>query len=627
MRKFYAQLLTLTVLSLGLFMNELSAQDERSPWTLGASVGAFNYYGDVSDYDSFDFDGINLGGAVSIERRFGQIFVPQLQLAFTQLESRKTALDAQFEAFYAEATLKAGIDVVGFLKEDAKLQFIPFGGFTAAYYDPTVTRGATGEVIEASNVNEGENIGFGLAFGGSLGYRITPGWRANVGLEMRYFLTDQVDGYRGLNLPEGSESANDWLSYISVGVGYTFKSKDRGDLYEEPEPLLADEPEAEGSEVNGQFTYNGIPKSGVKLDLYDQNNVKQASSTTDINGNFKFDELEENGNYVVKLSEDDKGLYNGGKVYIVNDKNQRVALAEKPEYNVYTFTQLGTEDVNSMPMLVEDKPSTTMEGVFVYEELPAAGVQVYLMDDDGNRIDSTVTRSDGSFKFSNLDPEKAYLVKLSEDDASKYAGADMFFLNENNEPVVKAGTPENGSYTFTALEEDRIASLEPLKDPNGDVLYTRTQVQEPPKVDLGLEDEPTEDVAYKEGEEPADVKQPDKPEPKYAGNVSFEKETIYFRHNSFWITQNQQGTKGSVIAQKLKDNPGLRIRIEGWASPPGNDDYNLSLSQKRADKLKELLVSKYGIDPSRIDAVGKGEVKDGEMSEEESRRARIIAIK
>ena len=70
----------------------------------------------------------------------------------------------------------------------------------------------------------------------------------------------------------------------------------------------------------------------------------------------------------------------------------------------------------------------------------------------------------------------------------------------------------------------------------------------------------------------------------------------------------------------------MRIRIEGWASPPGDDQYNLVLSQRRADKLKELLVTQYGIADSRIEAVGKGEIKDPKMSEEEARRARIIVI-
>ncbi|MDP4933720.1 MAG: OmpA family protein [Salibacteraceae bacterium] len=111
-----------------------------------------------------------------------------------------------------------------------------------------------------------------------------------------------------------------------------------------------------------------------------------------------------------------------------------------------------------------------------------------------------------------------------------------------------------------------------------------------------------------------------------SGKVDFENETIYFRHNSFWISQNQQGTKGSIIAKKLKENSAMRIRIEGWASQPGDESYNQSLSQKRAEALKQLLVSQYGIDASRIETLGRGEIEDSNLPEAEARRARIFVI-
>lgn len=589
----------------------------QNGWTVGGSVGVINLYGDVTDYESFDFDAANIGGALSIERKIGRVFVPQLQLTFGNLSDTKTYLDVQYETFYAEASIRAGFDLVGIFKENARLELVPFGGLAVATYSPTVTRVSSGEVIESDHINEGENLGLGTVFGSRLGYRFTPKWKVYTVLEMRYMFTDQVDGYRGLNLPDPEESSNDFLSYIGVGVGYTFGAKDK--FEEEPDPLLAETENNEDQIVNGQFTHNNLPKSGVKLDLFDENDKKLASSTTDVSGNFKFKDLKPERNYIVKLSDEDKGLYNGGKVYIVNDDKERVALAEKPNYNTYTFTQMTHDEVEDLALLVEDKPSTEMSGVFVYEELPAAGVKVYLMDEAGNRIDSTVTRSDGSFKFSPLDPNREYFVKLDEKDAAKYAGADMFFLNEKDEPVLKASDRNDGSYAFKALDKNDIAALEPLTNDGGEMLYRKTSVQKPPVVDLGLDDK--KDVADQQK-----VKDEPKVKPQPTGSVSFEKETIYFRHNSFWISENQQGTKGAVIAQKMKDNPNMRIRIEGWASNPGDDDYNLRLSQKRADRLKDLLVTKYGIKATRIEAVGKGEVAE-KMSEEEARKARIIAIK
>lgn len=57
---------------------------------------------------------------------------------------------------------------------------------------------------------------------------------------------------------------------------------------------------------------------------------------------------------------------------------------------------------------------------------------------------------------------------------------------------------------------------------------------------------------------------------------------------------------------KLLD-PGRRVVIEGHTDAAGADDYNLALSQRRAQAVKRYLVWGHGIDASRLEAVGLGE--------------------
>jgi peptidoglycan-associated lipoprotein len=60
--------------------------------------------------------------------------------------------------------------------------------------------------------------------------------------------------------------------------------------------------------------------------------------------------------------------------------------------------------------------------------------------------------------------------------------------------------------------------------------------------------------------------------------------------------------------QWLKDHPGVRFYIEGYASSRGELIYNLALSQRRANWVKETLVGK-GIPENRIVlAVGWGQL-------------------
>ena len=59
-------------------------------------------------------------------------------------------------------------------------------------------------------------------------------------------------------------------------------------------------------------------------------------------------------------------------------------------------------------------------------------------------------------------------------------------------------------------------------------------------------------------------------------------------------------------AQILKDNPSVKVTIEGHTDSIGTDAYNEKLSERRANAVKHYLESK-GVTASRLDAVGKGE--------------------
>lgn len=59
-------------------------------------------------------------------------------------------------------------------------------------------------------------------------------------------------------------------------------------------------------------------------------------------------------------------------------------------------------------------------------------------------------------------------------------------------------------------------------------------------------------------------------------------------------------------AQTLKDNPDINVRISGHTDSIGTDEYNQRLSERRAQAVKQYLVSK-GIASSRLSTEGRGE--------------------
>ncbi len=58
----------------------------------------------------------------------------------------------------------------------------------------------------------------------------------------------------------------------------------------------------------------------------------------------------------------------------------------------------------------------------------------------------------------------------------------------------------------------------------------------------------------------------------------------------------------------MNENPGLKIRIEGHTSNVGNADANMTLSENRANAVKDYLVNK-GISADRITVEGFGDTQ------------------
>ena len=62
------------------------------------------------------------------------------------------------------------------------------------------------------------------------------------------------------------------------------------------------------------------------------------------------------------------------------------------------------------------------------------------------------------------------------------------------------------------------------------------------------------------------------------------------------------------LARVFTQYPDTRIRIEGHTDSTGSEEYNLHLSQRRSEAIKQLLASKV-VYPDRMTAIGFGESK------------------
>lgn len=80
------------------------------------------------------------------------------------------------------------------------------------------------------------------------------------------------------------------------------------------------------------------------------------------------------------------------------------------------------------------------------------------------------------------------------------------------------------------------------------------------------------------------------------------------------------------LARVMKQNPDLRLKISGHTSAEGTEEANQKLSQDRAQAAVDFLVSKEGIDASRLEAAGYGSSKPVSDDPEANRRTEFEII-
>ncbi len=102
---------------------------------------------------------------------------------------------------------------------------------------------------------------------------------------------------------------------------------------------------------------------------------------------------------------------------------------------------------------------------------------------------------------------------------------------------------------------------------------------------------------------------------------------ILFSNNSAVIDQ-QYYDQIELVAKIMQTDPTTKVTIEGHTSKIGSYELNLALSQKRAKAVIEVLENTFGIDASRLDAIGYSfdrPIDNSGTPEAERRNRRVIA--
>jgi len=196
----------------------------------------------------------------------------------------------------------------------------------------------------------------------------------------------------------------------------------------------------------------------VKLSLLTDDGKLVNVSTTDAGGFFKFDNLNPDTRYLLKVDENNPE-YSGAQKFYLSDNSKVVGVTvinEKGEK--FIFRNL-PPDLNSLPMLeVKDENTFNIAGNLLSGENPSkplSDVKVNLLNDKGDVLQTAVTNAFGAFVFTNLPPDQNFTVKVDENDSRLPPNTKIIFTNKSGKDIKSIATGKKGEFKFQILSADK----------------------------------------------------------------------------------------------------------------------------------------------------------------------------
>jgi outer membrane protein OmpA-like peptidoglycan-associated protein/tetratricopeptide (TPR) repeat protein len=348
--------------------------------------------------------------------------------------------------------------------------------------------------------------------------------------------------------------------------------------------------------------------SNIKVKLVDDKGNVVGTGTTDAKGEFHFEKLNPDANYIVMIDESDAGLneqglsnfygrlrYNNNepgskaKLAVVNKKNEVVKEFVADKRGFFNFQNLPSDE-KYLGLVFEDDPELNLSNTIsivgkimsgVNMDIPVRLVKVTLKTKDGTWVRDVRSDNQGFFRFANLKSDNEYVVFVDETDPQLRnfprhlvlgkilrsgmlddpAPAKFIAIGGGTGIVMKETTTgEDGFFKFEVLSAE----------------YAGLATMESSNVDLKVKGKKVDEV-------------------------------IYFPYGRSVLTDDAKRTLDRMIAN-AKTHPYKVIYIDGHADSRATYGHNMWLSENRANAVAEYVVAK-GISKNKLKVQRFGETK------------------
>ncbi len=343
-------------------------------------------------------------------------------------------------------------------------------------------------------------------------------------------------------------------------------------------------------ELEGSIKYNnqvGNFPGGLEVKVFNKDNKLQETRRTDTNGNFKFIDNPSADEFSFEISEKPDSLKMSlFSIDIKSKEGENLSTILPSVDGQFNYRKLEVID-NSSNLANLDKIDESIDLIFEikgnYDYNNKEGnfeekLKIFAYDGNGNKIGEVFSDRFGNFVFEKLPGISTVLFKIegkSEDlDLEKFS---LYIEGEEGKQLAKLRSSEKGFFVYKPLGFNADIPLEIKEKMNDEIAHSVFGTN--------------------------------------ALDLSNEIESVYFGSNKT-NPNSSDLLKVEKMLLLLEINPKSTIEINAYADSRASDNYNLLLSERRADWIKNYLVRK-GVSETRviINAYGEGKLvndcKDG----------------
>lgn len=294
---------------------------------------------------------------------------------------------------------------------------------------------------------------------------------------------------------------------------------------------------------NGVLLLNSLPIANSVVKVFDVNGNLIETILTNEEGSFSYKKLRMSEDMVLQVETDDATDLVGGIVYLTDENNKKKRFFIQEGNSLVAPNALGKE---------------TVYGTFNYKTLPAGGIALEVIDQNGIPIDTIYTDKNGSFSYEKMTLDKNYSIKPL--DVSEYELTDMnlFLTDKKGNKIQSANSSKDGGFAFSTSKIVAKKKKETKKENPSE------------KVEDDLIDK-----------------------------------NIYFSFASREVIINERN-KLVKIAEELK-NTTKKIKITGHTDSIDSEKVNQRVGLERAEAVKKILLE-LGINENQIQIDSKGEL-------------------